>query len=373
MSSRDKRIRLRRKDEHIFLSQRQRPKQADFSDVQFIHNCLPERNLNEVTISTSFLGRVHRSPLFINAVTGGTSRAGRINAGLAWVAKQCGLPMAVGSQLAALSHPPAVSSFQVVRQVNPEGEIWANLGWYATLEQARQAVEMVNADALQIHLNIPQELAMTEGDCCFRGILQRVAEIVPRVGVPVIVKEVGFGIAFEQARELQGAGVAAIDVGGWGGTNFLEIEHCRQRRKLSPDLLAWGIPTAISLIETLTATGGNVDIFAAGGMASGLNLTKALALGARGVGLAAWPVYILLKQGREALQKKISKLEQDLRAIMVMAGASSIAELQNVPLVITGFTAEWLRQRGIDPGARARIQEERGKRQGTGKPFSIDG
>ncbi len=354
--NRDKDSRLRRKEEHILLNQRQHPKQADFSDIHFIHNCMPERNLNEVTISTSFLGKAHRSPLFINAITGGTPRTGRINAGLARVAKECGLPMAVGSQLAALHHPPAISSFQVVRRVNPNGEIWANLGWYATPEQARRAVRMINADALQIHLNIPQELAMTEGDFCFRGILQRVAEIVSRVKVPVIVKEVGFGISWEQAQKLQGVGVAALDVGGQGGTNFIEIEHRRQSKKVSPDLRDWGIPTAISLIETLAAA-GNVDVFAAGGMASGLNLAKSLALGAKGVGLAAWPAYILLKQGRIALQNRIRKLEQDLRAIMLMIGASSLAELQNVPLVITGFTAEWLRQRGIDPGARAHVQE----------------
>ncbi len=359
--------RLCRKDEHISIIRKQRPKQADFSDIHFIHNCLPEIDLNEVSIGTSFLGKMHRSPLYINAVTGGTACAEEINAGLAWAARQWGLPMAVGSQLAALDYPPSASSFRVVRRVNPNGEIWANLGWYASLEQACRAIEMIQADALQIHLNIPQELAMREGDTCFRGILQRIAEIVPRVGVPVIVKEVGFGISFEQARRLNEAGIAAIDVGGRGGTNFLKIEHCRQSRRVFPELMAWGIPSAISLIETLGASAGNVDIFAAGGMASALNMAKALALGARGVGLAAWPVYILLKRGREALQKKIGKLEQDLRKIMLMVGAAGISELQQVPLVITGFTAEWLRERGINPGFRAPIQEAGSLRQETKK------
>ncbi|NMA92852.1 MAG: type 2 isopentenyl-diphosphate Delta-isomerase [Firmicutes bacterium] len=351
--NRDKRIRLRRKDEHLFFAQGQRPGFADFTDIHFIHNCLPELNIQGVTICTSLLGKVHRSPLFINAVTGGTRRASKINADLAWVAKKSSLPMAVGSQLVALDYPPAIPSFKVVRQVNPAGEIWANLGGYATPEQARRAIEMVNADALQIHLNVPQELAMAEGDTSFRGILNRIAEIVVQVNVPVIVKEVGFGIAREEAQELKKIGVAAIDVGGKGGTNFIKIEQSRQSKALYPSLQDWGLPTAITLIESLTATGGKVDIFAAGGMASALNIAKALALGAAGIGLAAWPVYILLKEGRTALLRKIQALEQELRAIMLLVGAADIAKLQEVPLVITGFTAEWLRQRGLDPGARA--------------------
>ena len=346
--------RLRRKDEHICLSLLQKPQSADFSGIHFVHNCLPERDLNEVTLEANLFGSALRSPLFINAVTGGTPLAMRINAALADVAKQCGLPMALGSQMAALEHPAAEETFKIVRRVNPAGVIWANLGSYATPALVRRAVRMLEASAVQIHLNVPQELAMGEGDYRFRGNLDRIKEIVQAVDLPVIVKEVGFGIAREQALLLMEAGVAAIDIGGRGGTNFLAIENRRSRARISPEILSWGIPTAISLIEVLDAVGTKVDVIAAGGMFSSLNIAKALALGAGAVGMAGFPVYILLKKGRRALVNEIKRIERELRLIMLMAGCSTIGQLRRVPLIVTGFTARWLRQRGIDSSTFAR-------------------
>ena len=189
--------RLNRKDEHIIIRLKQKPSLADFSDIHFVHNCLPDRNLNEVTLETSLLGTELGSPLFINALTGGTPLSKRVNAALAGVARECGLPMALGSQMAALDNPLVEDTFKVVREVYPEGQIWANLGAYATPELARRAIEMIDAAALQIHLNVPQELAMKEGDCRFRGTLRRIEEIAAAVKCPVIIKEVGFGIARE--------------------------------------------------------------------------------------------------------------------------------------------------------------------------------
>jgi len=352
--SSNKKSRLRRKDEHIALSLRQKPGLADFSEIHFVHNCLPEQDLNRVTLKTSLLGMPLRSPLFINAVTGGTPLARRINAALAETARECGLPMAVGSQMAALEHPAVRATFKVVRRVNPHGITWANLGAYATPEMAQEAVRMVGASAVQIHLNAPQELAMGEGDCRFRGNLERIRAVVQAVDVPVIVKEVGFGIAMEQARLLLEAGVAAIDVGGRGGTNFLSIESGRSGRRLPPDLLNWGLPTAISLIEVLEAVQGKIPVIAAGGMASSVNMAKALALGAAAVGLAGLPVYLLMNKGQRALIREIGRLELDLCRIMLMTGASTLEELRRKPLVITGFTAAWLERRGIDVNKYAR-------------------
>jgi isopentenyl-diphosphate delta-isomerase len=351
-------LRLRRKDEHILLSLQQKQSLADFSGVHFVHNCLPEYDWQEVTLKAGLCGLTLQSPLFINAITGGTSLAMRVNAALAAVARECGLPMAIGSQKAALEHPGVESTFQVVRRENPDGVIWANLGSYATPAMACEAVRMVNAAAVQIHLNVPQELAMHEGDCRFRGNLERIKEIVRAVNVPVIVKEVGFGIAREQARALAELGVSAIDVGGKGGTNFLAIENRRSRTNISPDILNWGIPTAISLIEVLDAVGGKTDVIAAGGMFSSLNIAKALALGAGAVGLAGRPVYLLLKKGRTALIREIRRIERELRLIMLMTGASNLEQFRRVPLVITGFTARWLGQRGIDTAAFARRKLE---------------
>lgn len=347
--------RLRRKDEHLLLSLQQKPGRADFEAISLIHNCLPEHDLEEVSLETTVLGVPQRSPLFINAVTGGTPLGARVNAALARVAGACGLPMAVGSQMAALEHPEAAATFRVVRQYNPAGTVWANLGAYATPVQARAAVEMVRASAVQIHLNAPQELAMREGDCRFRGALERIARIVETAGVPVIVKEVGFGMAAAQARLLAEAGVAALDVGGRGGTNFLAIETLRARRngkRLSAPfpgaLLSWGLPTAISLLEVAGAVPPGVEIFASGGMAGSLNIAKSLALGARAAGLAAWPVSILLRQGPRALARHLCRLEQELRLIMLMTGSASLDELRRVPVIVTGKPARWCRLRGID-------------------------
>ncbi len=339
--------RLNRKDEHIIIRLKQKPSLADFSEVHFVHNCLPERDLDEVTLKTSLLGMELGSPLFINALTGGTSLSKEVNAALAGVARECGLPMALGSQMAALDNPLVEDTFKVVREVYPEGLIWANLGTYATPGLARRAIEMIDAAALQIHLNVPQELAMREGDCRFRGTLRRIEEIAAAVECPVIVKEVGFGIAREQARLLIEAGAAAIDVGGRGGTNFLAIEGRRSRRRLSPEFLTWGLPTAVSLLEVLDAAAGKAGVIAAGGMFSSLNIAKALALGAKAVGIAGYPIYLLLKRGRRALVREIKKLERELRLIMLMTGSASLEELRRVPLVITGFTGEWMKQRRL--------------------------
>lgn len=352
--NRVKQSRLRRKDEHIVLSLRQKPAFADFSGIHFVHNCLPEQNFDQVTLETNLLGMPLRSPLFINAVTGGTPLARRINAALAEAARECGLPMALGSQMAALEHPGVRATFKVVRRVNPDGMIWANLGAYATPEMVDQAVRMVGASAVQIHLNVPQELAMGEGEYRFRGTLERIRAVVDSAAVPVIVKEVGFGIAREQALLLLEAGVSAVDIGGRGGTNFLSIESCRAEAQLSPEILDWGIPTAISLIEVLNTVEGKIPVIAAGGMTSSLNIAKALALGAGAVGMAGLPVYLLLKRGRRALTEEIRKIEHELRLIMLMAGASTLEELRRKPLVITGFTAEWLEQRGMDCSGYAR-------------------
>lgn len=339
--------RFNRKDEHILIGLKQKRGLADFSDIHFIHNCLPERDLNEVNLKTRLHGVDLGSPFFINALTGGTPLAGRINAALALAARECNLPMALGSQAIALENPAAVNSFRIVRKINPKGILWANLGSYATLEMARRAVEMIDAAALQIHLNVPQELAMKEGDRCFRGALERIGRIAGALSKPVVVKEVGFGIAREQALLLLEAGVAAIDVGGRGGTNFLTLENRRSRRILSREILSWGIPTAISLIEVLDAVKGEAGVIAGGGMCSGYNIARALALGADAVGLAGYPLQLVLRKGPRALIRAIGKLEEELRLLMLMTGSSSLPELRRVPLVITGFTREWMESRQI--------------------------
>jgi len=346
--------RFKRKNEHLLIAARAKPERADFTEISFVHDCLPELDLGQISLETEYLGRTHRSPLFINAITGGTSLARAINASLAAVAAQLSLPMAVGSQLVALDHPACRESFTVVRKFNPHGQIWANIGSYATVEMALQAIEMIRADALQIHLNFAQELAMNEGECNFAGTLERIKEISQNAGVPVIVKEVGFGMAAEAVAKLVAAGVNALDIGGCGGTDFLKIEASRRGRGRRTKERTWGIPSAISLIETLKTAGSKSEVLAGGGLWDATDLAKALALGAKAVGMAGLPLYYLLRKGRHGLVRKFELIEKDLKAVMFKVGAGSTRQLAEKPLVISGYTAQWLEKRGFDPAYYAR-------------------
>ncbi|HZK25378.1 MAG TPA: type 2 isopentenyl-diphosphate Delta-isomerase [Oscillospiraceae bacterium] len=335
-----------RKLEHLHYAVQLDLASADFSDIELIHNCLPETALQALDLTTTVAGLTLAQPLLLNAITGGVEAAEAINHDLALAARSCGLPMAVGSQMAALENQRYQQTYRVVREVYPQGIIFANIGANAGLTAAQQAVEMVAADALQIHLNVPQELMMAEGDRDFRGWRQRLAAIVKAVSVPVIVKEVGFGIAKEQAAQLQDIGVAAIDVGGQGGTNFLQIESARTKQQISAELLQWGIRTPLTILEA-KAGAPAVDIIASGGINSGLLAAKALALGAQAVGSAGLALRILQKAGPEKLVASLQKILTELKMVMLMTGCSSIRELQEVPLVITGQAREWMTARGL--------------------------
>jgi isopentenyl-diphosphate Delta-isomerase len=343
-----------RKNEHIYYSLSKAPARADFSEIHLVHNCLPNLDIGEISLNTTYMGRTYRSPLFINALTGGTSLALKINAELAVVARDMGLPMAVGSQMAALEKREAEASFKVIRRINPRGVVWANIGSYANPSMAEKAVRMIRADGLQIHLNVAQELMMPEGDLNFAGMVDRIAQMVKTCKVPVVVKEVGFGIAKEQAVALMQAGVKAIDIAGRGGTNFIEIESRRSGSIRSDDLCRWGIPTAISIVEVNDVTEGKVELLASGGINSAIDMAKAISLGANAVGMAGLPIYLLMRKGRKALISYLACAEQELRSIMMMLGVRSISELRQAPCVITGLPAEWLQSRGIDSSRYAK-------------------
>lgn len=335
-----------RKLEHLWHAVRSELSNANFGDVSLVHNCLPETALSAVNLGTQVAGISLKRPVFINAITGGVEDAENVNRELALAARECGLALAVGSQMAAVENPIYAKTFQVVREVYPEGIIFANIGAYAEPDMARYAVEMVKANALQIHMNIPQELMMSEGDTDFRGYRKRVEKIVKAVKVPVIVKEVGFGVAKEEAAFFRGINVAAIDVGGKGGTNFMQIERRRAHIKTNEDLVDWGIPSALAILEARSGA-PELSIIASGGINSGLLAAKSLALGADAVGIAGLASKILLSEGREALVTRIKNYIKELKMVMVMTGCSSIGELRRAPVVITGRTREWMEARGL--------------------------
>jgi len=324
------------------------PGRADFSSVDFINNCLPEIKFSDIKIECNCLGRSFRSPLYINAITGGTVLAGKVNALLATVARESGIPMAVGSQMVALEQPGAARSFRIIRKINPRGIVWANIGSYADPEMACRVINMIDANAIQIHLNVSQELMMVGGDRDFTGTLERISAIKRDVKIPVIVKEVGFGIAREQASALMETGIDAIDISGSGGTDFIKIERRRTKRFSFRELYGWGIPTAISIVEVHNTINGNIGLLASGGLHNSLDIAKAISLGASMVGMAALPLYYVMHRNAEALIRKLKHIEDGLKMVMTMVGVKDIEELQNVPLVITGKWSEWLGKRGYD-------------------------
>lgn len=316
-------------------------------DIRLLNCSLPELNIEEIDLGLSIWGKKLSFPLIVNALTGGSKEARSINHDLAIMCQKYGLAMAVGSQTIALEDPVWKDSFTVVRDYNPGGMVIANISGTAGSEAARAAVEMIHADALQLHFNVPQELAMPEGDRCFRGIVEKVARIVETISVPVIAKEVGFGFSRESVQQLYQAGVRIFDTGGQGGTNFIAIED-KRGGMFGGELDSWGIPTAVSLAE-IVACKLPVSIIASGGIRSAADAAKAFALGADMVGIAGPLLRILVSDGIEKLDRWINDFLYRLQAVFLMSGARDIAAIRQKPVVILGPTAEWLRARDIDP------------------------
>jgi isopentenyl-diphosphate delta-isomerase len=340
-------MRISRKMEHVHHAlELGQSGQQGLSDVKLVHNCLPEASTETIALTTTIGELTLSSPILINAMTGGSEETEAINRELAIIAREKKLAMAVGSQMSAIKNKEVASSYQVVRRENPSGIIFANLGSEATVEQALRAVDMIEANALQIHLNVMQELIMPEGDRSFNGMLERIAAIVNVVEVPVIVKEVGFGIMRENAQQLKNIGVQVVDVGGTGGTNFAAIENARRQNPLD-FLNDWGCSTSVALLEALHVYPPG-HVIASGGITNALEVVKALTLGASAVGMAGAFLKVLRSEGTEALLHFADELQQGLLILMTALGASTVDQLWNHPVVIMGETAEWCQARGID-------------------------
>ena len=345
-------MRQKRKLDHLNLSRfvKDGPGSSGFEDVSFIHNCLPEINYSEINTSTSFLDRKFAIPLMINAVTGGIKEAENINRIFARVSRNLEIPVAVGSQTAALEEAALRYTYSVVREENPEGFVVANISAGAAVEHALEAVQMIGADALQLHLNAPQEIFMPgkERESSFKGFLDNIKAVVEASPVPVIVKEVGFGMAREQAKLLLETGTAALDVGGRGGTNFIRIEGLRGKSKMYQPFLKWGLSSAIALGEITGEYFPGVQLVATGGIRHGLDVAKALALGASMVGIAGPLVRCYFKGGETEVENYLVSIKQQLQRAMFMLGALEPARLSSLPLVIRGETGRWLELRGVD-------------------------
>lgn len=303
---------------------------------RFMHQALPEIDLHAVNTGLQLWGRSMRVPLLISSMTGGAPRAEEINRNLALAAQELGLAMGVGSQRAALKNPDLASTYQV-RQYAPDVPIFANLGavqlnYAYGIDECRRAVEMVEADALILHLNAMQEAVQPGGDTDFAGLAGKIAGVCRALEVPVIAKEVGWGISAEAARMLWEAGVAAIDVAGAGGTSWSQVEKYRiqdERDRLVAEAFAgWGIPTAESLVAVRDAgVPEGRKLFASGGIRNGVDAAKALALGADLVGIAR-PFLKAAAMSAEATVELGGVLRDQLRIAMFGIGAADLNALR---------------------------------------------
>ncbi|NMP21080.1 type 2 isopentenyl-diphosphate Delta-isomerase [Sulfobacillus harzensis] len=343
--------RERRKHEHIEAVQTLPDVGGSgFEDVRLLPVSAPQMDVADATLATELLGRSLSSPIIVNAMTGGTEESGQINARLARFAKRQGLAMAVGSETAGLRSPEAARSYAVVRELNPDGVIIANVGMGAGVDAAKRAVQLVGADFLQIHWNVAQELFMAEGDRHFRQLLERLAEVKAAVDVPVIAKEVGQGMTGPAARRFVEAGADAVDIGGVGGTNFIAVEAWRRGAGIDQEWLGWGVPTAASLGEVAAELQDVVPIIASGGIRSGHDVAKALAMGARAVGVAGPLMRIATGSDPDrGLDAWVDGIHWTMRTILVLMGARQPADLADQPILVMGRVGEWLDLRGYRP------------------------
>jgi isopentenyl-diphosphate delta-isomerase len=350
-----------RKQRHIRISLEENVESkipTGFRDVNLVHRAIPEIDLRDVDASVELFGKSLSAPIIISAITGGTVEAEKINRILARVVQKTGIGIGVGSQRIAIQQPELEDTFRIVRKEAPDALVIGNIGcpqlsigW--GVEEARRAVDMIEADALAIHMNPLQEAVQIGGDTNFRGLVEKVGTITSSLKVPVIMKETGSGISFEDAVRLEKAGVSGFEISGLGGTSWAAVEHHiakevgeKRQEYIGKSLWSWGIPTVCSLIEVRTASKGK--IIASGGLRNGLDIAKSLALGADATGIAR-PMLQKAIEGEEALEKYVEAIIAEAKICMFLVGARDVTEIRKIPIVVTGWTAEWLRLRGFDP------------------------
>lgn len=332
----------RRKDDHLRVSLEEDVSSrlgTGLEDLHFVHNALPELDFNQVDSSGTFLGKAFQAPILISSMTGGTVDAGRINLRLAEAAQATGIAMGLGSQRVAIEDPQAASSFQV-RQVAPDILLLANLGavqlnYGCTVDQCRGAVDMVQADALILHLNPLQEALQPEGDVDFSNLLTKIGEVCQALEVPVVVKEVGWGISGEAAQRLVEVGVSAIDVAGAGGTSWSQVEMHRataqRTKRVAANFAEWGIPTAECILQIREKL-PEIPLIASGGLRSGIDVAKCISLGAN-LGAMAGAFLEAATLSAEAVVESIQAMTQEIRTCMFATGSPDLPSLREARLV----------------------------------------
>ena len=364
-----------RKIEHVTVALGQdvsAPQRANWSDVRFVHQALPEVDLDGIDTSGSFLNRRLRYPLFISSLTGGHPDVTTINRNLARAAETYGLALGVGSQRAAIVNPDVADSYAITREMAPNAFLIANIGAPQliaqakhksfTPEQVQRAIDMIGANALAVHMNSLQEAAQPEGDRRAVGEADALRKVVQQVHIPVIAKETGAGVCREQALLLRSCGVSAIDVGGAGGSSMAVMEAARSQsrgdeRTMNIGLLYrdWGIATPIAVVEAGSA---KLPLISTGGVRNGLDIARALALGATLVGMG-FPFLKAASESYESVCELLETVIAELKVAMQLSGAATIEQLRQVDVVVMGETREWLTLRGFDEELKGMAQRRR--------------
>jgi isopentenyl-diphosphate delta-isomerase len=317
--------------------------------VKLIHNALPEIDFDAVDTSQKFLGHNFKAPIIIDSMTGGTPEATKINSRLSLAAEKFGLGMGLGSQRAGLLSSELAETYSIARSNAPNAFLVANIGGAQLskglkIKDIKNMIQMIEADALVVHLNPLQELIQPEGEPKYKGVLSRIKEICSNFDIPIIVKEVGAGISMNVAKRLQSAGVSAINVAGSGGTSWAGVEklraetaHDSNKINLGELFWDWGIPTAVSLIEVRKSV--KIPVIASGGIRNGLEIAKCVTLGANMCGMA-FPFLRHASKSLESLYEFTSRTLIELRSAMFLVGSKNINQLGKTRFMVTGELAK---------------------------------
>jgi isopentenyl-diphosphate delta-isomerase len=361
-----------RKIEHVNIALGQNvsvPQSASWQDIRLVHQALPEVDLDDIDTSITFLGHRLDYPIFMSSLTGGHPDVLKINRNLALAAERYNLALGVGSQRAAIVDPHLAESYAITRASAPNAFLIANIGAPQliaqarhdafTLQQVQQAIAMIDANALAVHMNSLQEATQSEGDRRAVGEATALQQLTASINVPVISKETGAGVCREQALLLRSCGVSAIDVGGAGGSSMAALEAARSQSHGDTQTMStgqlysdWGIPTPISVVESLAA---DLPIIATGGVRSGLDAARALALGATLIGIG-FPFLKAASESYECVCQVVEDTITQLKVAMQLSGANSLAQLRAVDVVVTGASREWLILRGFEDELKTMAQ-----------------
>ncbi len=354
-----------RKDEHIYvvLENDVVTKRTTWLEcVNLIHKSLPEIDLKSIDLRANLFNKIFDAPILIEAMTGGTELGAKINRNLANVASEYNVPMGVGSQRAGLKNPDVINTYRIARETAPDAFLIGNIGALQLRELSfsdiDKLVSMIDANALAIHLNALQEVIQWEGETNYSGVLEKIHEITDYLSIPVIVKETGAGISKETAYMLINANVNGIDVAGVGGTSWSAVEYYRARKRndetkanLGKLFWDWGIPTAASILEVVTAIHESgrkekVYVISSGGIRTGLDAAKSFVLGADFVGMAK-PFLKPAMESIDSIKKFLNLFLDELRTALFLTGSRNISELRNSKFVVLSPLKDWIEQRKL--------------------------